>query len=94
MSSVFVRILFLLAGMALAACSGIELPTKKIEYKSAGRLPPLDVPPDLTRPQSDERFMVPDVGSRGSATFSEYQRDHGRRGLGDGKSARRHHRPG
>ena len=75
MSSVFVRILFLLAGMALAACSGIELPTKKIEYKSAGRLPPLDVPPDLTRPQSDERFMVPDVGSRGSATFSEYQRD-------------------
>ena len=75
MSSVWLRILFLLAGVALAACSGFELPTKKIEYKSAGRLPPLDVPPDLTRPPSDERFMVPDIGTRGSATFSEYQRD-------------------
>ena len=75
MSSVWLRILFLLAGVALAACSGFELPTKKIEYKSAGRLPPLDVPPDLTRPPSDERFVVPDVGTRGSATFSEYQRD-------------------
>src|SRR5215216_677201 len=77
MSSVWLRILLLLAGGTLAACSfsGIELPTKKVEYKSAGRLPPLDIPPDLTRPQADERFLVPDVGTRGSATFSEYQRD-------------------
>jgi outer membrane protein assembly factor BamC len=68
----------LLAAAALAACGtfgNFELPTKKIEYKSAGRLPPLDIPPDLTRPSGDERFIVPDVGSRGSATYSEYRRD-------------------
>jgi outer membrane protein assembly factor BamC len=65
----------LLAVLALAACSGFEIPTKKIEYKSAGKLPPLDVPPDLTRPTGDERYVVPDVGTGGSATFSAYQKD-------------------
>jgi outer membrane protein assembly factor BamC len=91
MNSVWLRILLLLAGVALAACSGfsgIELPTKKVEYKSAGRLPPLDVPPDLTRPQADERFLVPDIATRGSATFSEYQRDRvGNRGEAAGSGA-------
>jgi outer membrane protein assembly factor BamC len=65
------------AGIVLAACSGIELPSKKVEYKSAGRLPPLDVPPDLTRPTGDDRFVVPET--RGAATFSEYQRERGSR---------------
>ena len=65
----------LILAAALAACGGIELPSKKVEYKSAGRLPALDVPPDLTRPTGDERFVVPDVGSRGTATYSEYRRD-------------------
>jgi outer membrane protein assembly factor BamC len=60
---------------ALAACSGfnLELPSKKVEYKGAGKLPPLDVPPDLTKPQADDRFAFPDT-TRGAATFSEYQR--------------------
>jgi outer membrane protein assembly factor BamC len=75
MNVFWLRLVVLLAGAALAACSGIELPTKKIEYKSAGRLPPLDVPPDLTRPTPDDRFIVPDVGSRGSATYSAYEKD-------------------
>ena len=65
---------FAVAG-ALAACGSFEIPSKKIEYKSAGKLPPLDVPPDLTRPSGDERFVVPDAGARGAATFSAYQRD-------------------
>ena len=68
----------LLVGVALAAltaCAGIELPSKKIEYKSAGRLPPLDIPPDLTRPSSDDRFVVPDGPGRGTATYSDYRRD-------------------
>jgi outer membrane protein assembly factor BamC len=75
MRSALLYIVFLLAGVALAACSGFEIPTKKVEYKSAGKLPPLDVPPDLTRPAGDERFVVPDVGTSGSATFSAYQKD-------------------
>jgi outer membrane protein assembly factor BamC len=79
MNVFWVRILALLLGIGLAACSTFELPTKKVEYKSAGRLPPLDVPPDLTRPTADERFIVPDVGTRGSATYSAYQKDRGGR---------------
>ena len=67
-----------LACVALAACSGFELPTKKVEYKSAGKLAPLEVPPDLTRPTGDERFMVPE-SARGAATYSAYQRERGGR---------------
>ena len=84
---ILVRIACLLAGVALAACSSfnLELPTKKVEYKSAGRLPPLDVPPDLTRPTADDRFIVPDAGVGGSATFSAYQRD--RQGRSEGTAS-------
>jgi outer membrane protein assembly factor BamC len=63
----------LLAGL-LAGCSGSILPeSKKIEYKSAGKLPPLEIPPDLTQQSRDERYAVPDVSaSKGSATYSAY----------------------
>ncbi len=48
---------------------------KKIDYKSAGKLPPLEIPPDLTAPGSDERYAVPDISPTGSATFSAYDKD-------------------
>jgi len=52
--------------------------SKKIDYKSAGKLPPLEIPPDLTRPSRDERYTVPDVAtSKGSATFSAYSGERG-----------------
>ena len=74
MSNCWIRaVACLLACAALSACGGFELPSKKIDYKSSGKLKPLDVPPDLTRPAADDRFAVPD-SSRGAATFSEYQR--------------------
>lgn len=61
------------AGLLLASCSGNILPeSKKIEYKSAGKLPSLEVPPDLTQPTRDERYAVPDISPKGSATYSEY----------------------
>jgi outer membrane protein assembly factor BamC len=63
------------AGFALAACSSFQLPTKKVDYKSATKMQPLEIPPDLTRPGSDERFAVPDVNAKGSATFSDYTRE-------------------
>ncbi len=58
----------------LAGCSGNILPeSKKIEYKSAGKLPPLEIPPDLTQQSRDERYAVPDVSaSKGTATYSAY----------------------
>ncbi|MCK9382163.1 MAG: outer membrane protein assembly factor BamC [Sulfuritalea sp.] len=63
----------LLIGL-IAGCSGNILPeSKKIEYKSAGKLPPLEIPPDLTQQSRDERYAVPDVSaSKGSATYSAY----------------------
>jgi outer membrane protein assembly factor BamC len=71
-----------LVGLLLAACSSLGLETKKVDYKSTGKLPPLEIPPDLTRPSADDRFAVPDINPRGTATYSEYARDRS----GDGKS--------
>jgi outer membrane protein assembly factor BamC len=50
---------------------------KSVEYKSAGKLPPLEVPPDLTRPGRDDRYQVPDVAPGGTATFSAYNAERG-----------------
>jgi outer membrane protein assembly factor BamC len=50
---------------------------KSVEYKSAGKLPPLEVPPDLTRPGRDDRYQVPDVSPSGTATFSAYNAERG-----------------
>ncbi len=58
--------------VVLAACSSMSIESKKIDYKSAGKLPPLEIPPDLTSPNRDERYAVPDISPRGSATFSAY----------------------
>ncbi|MCC7485139.1 MAG: outer membrane protein assembly factor BamC [Burkholderiales bacterium] len=75
-----VRRVAVCAGLAaaLGACSSlpeINIESKKVDYKSAGKLPPLEVPPDLTRPQPNERYTVPDVNQRGTATYSDYSRD-------------------
>lgn len=48
---------------------------KKFDYKSAGKLPPLDVPPDLIAPAVDERYIIPDAGGSGSATLSAYNQE-------------------
>jgi len=64
-----------LLGVALGACSSVGLESKKIDYKSATKLPPLEVPPDLIRPGADDRLTVPDVNPRSTATFSDYDRE-------------------
>ena len=56
----------------LAGCSMSMLETKKVDYKSAGKLPTLEVPPDLTQPTRDDRYAVPDVSPKGTATYSAY----------------------
>jgi len=53
----------LLAIIFLSACNSIpRIDSKKIDYKSAGKLPPLEVPPDLTTPGVDNRYAVPEIG--------------------------------
>ena len=58
------------AASLLAACGSLD---KGVEYKSAGQLPPLDVPPDLTVPSRDNRFVLPEGANRGTTTLSGYQ---------------------
>lgn len=61
----------ILALALLGACSSNILDSN-VDYKSASKLPPLDVPPDLTAPSSDNRYQLPE-GGRGTTTLSGYQ---------------------
>ena len=62
----------LVATVLLAGCGG-ALEGKKIDYKSASKLPPLEVPPDLTQPRTaGSRYVVPDTQA---ATYSEYEKN-------------------
>ena len=70
------------AVLALAGCSGTLLEGKKIDYKSAGNVKPLDVPKDLSTPPTSDRYNIPEASS-GSATASEYAAE----GQGKGSSA-------
>ncbi|MDR2711152.1 MAG: outer membrane protein assembly factor BamC, partial [Burkholderiales bacterium] len=44
----------------LAGCSSIQemTPSKRIDYKSTRSTPPLEIPPDLSAPQYDDRYVV------------------------------------
>ncbi len=53
--------------MTLAACSTLE--SDKIDYKSAGKSPSLEVPPDLTQLSRDTRYAVPG----GAVSASSFQ---------------------
>ena len=66
-----------LALLAISAAGCTILPeSPKIEYKSAaGKVPTLEVPPDLSQITKDDRFAVPDAAGKGSATFSSYTAD-------------------
>ena len=57
----------LAACAALAACTVLE--GDKIDYKSAGKGPSLEVPPDLTQLSRDPRYQVP----TGPVSASAYQ---------------------
>ncbi|MFP5505099.1 MAG: outer membrane protein assembly factor BamC [Gammaproteobacteria bacterium] len=65
--------LFLIAALATSGCGIIE--TKKIDYKSAGKAPTLEVPPDLTAPTGDNRYAIPDTQGSGTATLSAYDQE-------------------
>lgn len=52
--------------LALAACSSFD--TERVDYRSTGKGPSLDVPPDLTQLARDSRYAVPG----GAVTASGY----------------------
>jgi outer membrane protein assembly factor BamC len=59
-------VLAIAAVLALSACSVIE--GEKIDYRSAGKGPTLEVPPDLTQLSRDSRYQIPG----GAVTASAY----------------------
>ena len=68
------RVFAALAALLAGACA---LPTEdslqgKVDYKSTTTLPSLEVPPDLTSPARDNRYVVPETG-KATATYSGYQ---------------------
>jgi outer membrane protein assembly factor BamC len=65
--------LFLMLSLAMSGCGMIE--SKKIDYKSAGKLPTLEVPPDLVAPSADNRYAIPDTQGSGTATLSTYAQE-------------------
>jgi outer membrane protein assembly factor BamC len=65
--------LFLMVSLAASGCGVVE--SKKIDYKSAGKLPTLEVPPDLTAPTGDNRYAIPDTQGSGTATLSAYSEE-------------------
>lgn len=70
--------LVLMLSLTNTGCGTFQLfpETKTIDYKSAGKLPPLEIPPDLVQPAIDERYTIPEGGS-GTATFSSYSNERG-----------------
>jgi len=65
-------VVMLAVPVLVAGCSFDLFESKKVDYKSAGKLPTLEVPPDLTRPGRDDRYAMPDANPSGTATFSQY----------------------
>ena len=59
--------------VALVGCSTSGLEGKKIDYKSARQVSPLELPPDLAGMRTDDRFAMPTTS--GVATFSGYTAD-------------------
>ena len=73
-------ILTALALIGLAGCTSVGnlLEGDKINYKSAGKAPTLEVPPDLTQLQRDNRYAIPE-SNRGTATASGFNLEQGTR---------------
>jgi outer membrane protein assembly factor BamC len=63
----FPKLALLSLSLALAACTALD--SDKINYKSAGKGPSLDVPPDLTQLSAGSRYTVPG----GAVTASSFQ---------------------
>jgi len=59
--------------LVATSCSHLpKMESDKVDYKSAGELPPLEVPPDLVRPATDDRYAIPGAAPQQNAATSPY----------------------
>ena len=69
---------------SLVGCSSLGS-DKLIDYGAgAKQLPRLEVPPDLTAPETDERYKVPQADGATIATYSDYSKGDTAQGSGAG----------
>ncbi len=67
-----------LALVGLAGCGSLNslIEPGHIDYKSAGKAPTLEIPPDLTQLQRENRYAIPEA-NRGTATASGFNLQQG-----------------
>ena len=71
----FPLLLAIVVFFALAGCSSMGIENKKVDYKSgATKLPPLEVPPDLTKPAPGDRFTISENDGETVAVYSSYNK--------------------
>lgn len=60
--------------LLLAGCSSVS-DKAKLEYKTkAVQMPPLEVPPKLSVPEIEQRYVIPEGEAGGVASYSEYSK--------------------
>jgi outer membrane protein assembly factor BamC len=65
------RIFGIVAVVLLAGCSSIT--DREVDYKAgAVKAPPLEVPPNLTVPETEQRYTIPGKDGEKVASYSEY----------------------
>ena len=62
----------LLASLTGCTFVGSVFESDKLDYRASKKAPSLDIPPDLTQLQKDNRYAIPE--GRGTATASTYQK--------------------
>ncbi|MFA6970518.1 MAG: outer membrane protein assembly factor BamC [Gallionella sp.] len=61
--------------VSLVGCGAMGLNNKRIDYRAgAVQVPSLEVPPDLTSPETDERYKVAGGEGESVATYSAYNK--------------------
>jgi len=71
----FVACMATLTCISVTGCGFFGSAGKSADYRSqGGKIPSLEVPPDLTSPVVDDRFVIPDAKG---TTFSTYSRERG-----------------
>ncbi len=59
--------------LILAGCSAIGIENKRVDYKStANKMPTLEVPPDLTTPETKNQHTIPGSDGKVVANFSDF----------------------
>jgi outer membrane protein assembly factor BamC len=61
--------------IAVASLAGCSFERKQVDYKAgAVQVRPLEVPPDLTTPETEQRYTIPGTDGEKAANYSEYSK--------------------